>query len=128
MPDGHKSLLLGWQIFDPVTKLDIMTFNSNPGGYLKMHWVVATSVNHILIGGSSSPQPPRIAMRKTYHQDREYCQLAEFLTFYVKNMKSQTIFIILLLLKRKKTLNNGTIKKQLSQKIEILTSKNIWKT
>jgi hypothetical protein len=37
--------------------------NSNPGGYLKMHWVAAISLYHLQEWSWSSPQPPRIAIR-----------------------------------------------------------------
>jgi hypothetical protein len=52
--------------------------NSNPGGYLKEPLVAAISLNGLLKGSRSSPQLPRIAMRKTYHQAGQYSQLAEF--------------------------------------------------
>ncbi len=39
-------------------------FNSNPGGYLKMHWVVAITLFSLQERSWSSPQPPWIAMRK----------------------------------------------------------------
>jgi hypothetical protein len=52
--------------------------NSNPGGYLKEPWVAAISLNSLLKGSRSSPQPPRISMRKTHHQAGQYSQLAEF--------------------------------------------------
>ena len=41
---------------------DSVYVNSNPGSYLKVPWVAAASLNHLLKGSWSSPQP----WEKTY--------------------------------------------------------------
>jgi hypothetical protein len=63
--------------------------------------VAATSLNDLLKGVSSRPQTPRIAMRKHTIRPGNIANWLNLQLLNVKNMKSQTKFVLLLLLKNK---------------------------
>ncbi len=53
-------------------------FNSNPGGYFKLHWVVAISWNCLLLGSWSCPQPPRMPWERNTPQGRAIVPASRF--------------------------------------------------
>jgi hypothetical protein len=58
---------------------------SNPGGYKFKQPSREVDL---------TPQPPRIAMRKTYHRAGQYSQLAEFFAAKCKKYEFTDLFIV----------------------------------
>jgi hypothetical protein len=70
--------------------------------------VAATSLNNLLKGSQSSPQPPRIAMRKTYHWAGQYSQIAEFSAAKCKKYEIKEQIYIIVTFQKLTVLNMGT--------------------